>query len=112
MQTFYSVIISYTKSICYTLKGVELRGNLRYSQRLNYPIQATAADAFKEVITAIEDHFPEYKICLPVHDALYIEVPELEAEAALANIQELMEIEMTNYLGICSFTDAEIIYRK
>lgn len=104
--------MAHTKSSCYTLKGVELRGNLRYSQRLNYPIQATAADAFKEVITAIEDHFPEYKICLPVHDALYIEVPEPEAETALVSIQELMEIEMTNYLGVCSFTDTEIIYRK
>lgn len=94
---------------CATLNGKEFTGYLRYSQKLNYPIQGTAAEAFIKVIDTLEDTYPQYHICLPVHDALYIEVPKQNAQEALNKISIIMESVMTNYLNVASYVDAEIV---
>lgn len=94
---------------CTTLDGREFNGFLRYSQKLNYPIQGTAAAAFIKVIDTLEADYPQYHICLPVHDALYIEVPEQKAHLALTTIKNVMENVMTEYLHVASYVDAEII---
>ena len=95
-------------SNCQTLKGRKFDGNLRFSQKLNYPVQGTAADAFIYVIDCIEKAFPECQICLPVHDALFVEVPKIGAQQTLSDIKDVMEEEMSRYLGVVSYVDAEI----
>lgn len=94
---------------CTTLKGRLFSNELNLPQRLNYPIQGTAADAFNNIINIIEKKFPEYQICLPLHDALFIEVPQEDADRALKEIQAVMEESMTEYLNIPSYVDVEII---
>ena len=61
---------------------------------LNTPIQGTAADLIKlamiHVEKALNEHYPEAKLLLQVHDELIVECPEAEAQA----VGELISREM------------------
>ena len=63
---------------------------------LNTPIQGTAADLIKlamiRVEKALEEHFPEAKLLLQVHDELIVECPETQA----ADVAALVSREMQN----------------
>lgn len=72
--------------------------NLRhFAERtaVNSPIQGTAADIIKiamiRIHQALQERRLSAKILLQVHDELVIEVPEAEAEATRALVQEEME---------------------
>ena len=62
---------------------------------LNTPIQGTAADLIKlamiRVDKALQEHFPEAKLILQVHDELIVECPEDMAEAVAALVSREME---------------------
>lgn len=100
--------ILFNRIPCSTLGGKEFSKQLKPSQRLNYPIQGTAAEAFIKLIETVEKTFPSYHICLPLHDALFIEVSTQDVDMALKEVKYVMEHFMTNYLSVPSFVDAEI----
>jgi DNA polymerase-1 len=62
---------------------------------LNTPIQGTAADLIKlamiRVENALNEHFPEAKLLLQVHDELTVECPEAIAEDVAAMVSREME---------------------
>ena len=62
---------------------------------LNTPIQGTAADIIKlamiRVENALNDHFPEAKLLLQVHDELIVECPEDQAEQVAKLVGREME---------------------
>ncbi len=62
---------------------------------LNTPIQGTAADLIKlamlKVENALNEHFPEAKLLLQVHDELIVECPEAMAEDVAALVSREME---------------------
>jgi DNA polymerase-1 len=62
---------------------------------LNTPIQGTAADLIKlamiRVENALNEHFPEAKLLLQVHDELIVECPEAIAEDVAAMVSREME---------------------
>ncbi|OME28910.1 hypothetical protein BSK63_23660 [Paenibacillus odorifer] len=61
-------------------------------QRLNYPVQATAAEGFKETLALLMNDLPsEWLLIAAVHDELVLEVPQEQAEDAaefLANVMK------------------------
>lgn len=61
---------------------------------LNTPIQGTAADLIKlamiHVENALQEHYPEAKLLLQVHDELIVECPEEIAEAVAQLISDEM----------------------
>ena len=75
-----------------TMTAANERGGTRfafYGGKLveNY-IQATARDVFAEGLLRVED--AGYRILFHVHDEVIVEVPENEAEAARADIEQVM----------------------
>ena len=62
---------------------------------LNTPIQGTAADLIKlamiRVEQALQDHYPEAKLLLQVHDELIVECPEDQAAQVAALVSREME---------------------
>ncbi|MHB1681195.1 MAG: DNA polymerase [Bacilli bacterium] len=64
---------------------------LEENRRLNYPVQATAAEGLKEALCLLNDRMPgHWKLIAAIHDELVIEVPEGEAEAASKLLQDSM----------------------
>ena len=62
---------------------------------LNTPFQGTAADLIKQAMIRVEnalnEHFPEAKLLLQVHDELIVECPEAIAEDVAAMVSREME---------------------
>ncbi len=62
---------------------------------LNTPIQGTAADLIKlamiQVHRALQEHFPEAKLLLQVHDELIVECPREDAPMVCQMLTEQME---------------------
>ena len=68
---------------------------------LNTPIQGTAADLIKLAMIRVEDalnqHYPEAKLLLQVHDELIVECPEAIAPAVAALVsQEMQSVAQLN----------------
>jgi len=64
-------------------------GRLKYTQAVNFPIQASAADVMLLAMAKVEQALPGAMI-LQVHDELVLEVPEDRAEDAGAVLTECM----------------------
>ncbi len=79
---------------------------------LNTPIQGTAADIIKlamiRVENALNEHFPEAKLLLQVHDELIVECPESMAEA----VAELVSREMQQVASLNVPLTAEAKFGK
>lgn len=57
--------------------------NLKEIKRFNYPVQATAAEGFKESLDLVNERMPEHwRLIAAIHDELVVEVPSDEVEAA------------------------------
>lgn len=66
--------------------------DLKPTQRLNYPIQGSAADGFKEALILLYDQLKDnWKVCAVVHDEIVLEVPECEAEIAKDMLEKCMK---------------------
>jgi DNA polymerase-1 len=69
----------------------------QYAERsaINAPMQGTAADIIKRAMIGVaawlEEHAPEAKLIMQVHDELVIEVPEQRAEEIGAAVTRIME---------------------
>ena len=79
---------------------------------LNTPIQGTAADLIKlamiRVEQALNDHYPEAKLLLQVHDELIVECPE----AIAPQVAELISQQMQNVAELKVPLTAEAKYGK
>ncbi|MBQ8579509.1 MAG: DNA polymerase I [Oscillospiraceae bacterium] len=79
---------------------------------LNTPIQGTAADLIKlamiRVENALNEHFPEAKLLLQVHDELIVECPETIA----LQVAALVSHEMENIASLSVPLTAEAKYGK
>ena len=79
---------------------------------LNTPIQGTAADIIKlamiRVEAALNEHFPEAKLLLQVHDELIVECPEEMA----AEVAALVSREMQNVASLSVPLTAEAKFGK
>ena len=95
--------------LCRSLSGKVFEGNLSSTQRLNYPVQATAAKGFDFVINSIDSLNPKWILCLIVHDAFYVEVPRDEADAAITVISETAQSVMSSFLKVPCFTENKIL---
>ena len=76
---------------------------------LNTPIQGTAADLIKlamiRVERALNEHFPEARLLLQVHDELIVECPEEIASQVAALVSTQME--ETAYLAVPLLAEAK-----
>ena len=68
-------------------------GNVSMTQRLNLPIQGSAAEGLKEALALLVERLKDsWKLVAVVHDEILLEVPEYESEEA-KNILESCMIE-------------------
>lgn len=68
-------------------------------QRLNYPVQATAAEGFKEALALLIERLPSgWLLIAAVHDELVLEVPEEQAEDAAAFLADVMKEGMSRLI--------------
>lgn len=68
-------------------------------QRLNYPVQATAAEGFKEALALLIEELPsDWLLIAAVHDELVLEVPEEKAEAAATFVVNVMKEGMSRLI--------------
>lgn len=113
----FPAVKSYQKGLlqgtrpCRSLSGKVFEGNLSSTQKLNFPVQATAAEGFDAVIKCIDSLNPNWILCLIVHDAFYVEVPYDEADTAIKIISETAQSRMTKFLGVPCFTENKIIIK-
>lgn len=113
----FPAVKSYQKGLlqgtlpCRSLSGKVFNGNLSSTQRLNYPVQATAAEGFDSVIKSIDSLNPNWILCLIVHDAFYVEVPYDEADEAIKVISETAQSVMSSFLQVSCFTENKIIIK-
>lgn len=111
----FPAVKSYQKGLvqgtlpCRSLSGKVFNGNLSSTQKLNFPVQATAAEGFDSVIKCIDSLNPNWILCLIVHDAFYVEVPHDEADEAIKVISETSRSRMTKFLGVACFTENKIL---
>lgn len=84
--------------------------NLKKNKRLNYPIQSTAAEGFKEALIRLYDEMkPNWLICAAVHDEIVLEVPEEDAEGARLILVKCMKEGMEVFIkGVPIEVDAKI----
>ena len=74
---------------CWSSKTVQLP--LGSAARLNYPIQGTATEGFKEALSLLFSKMaPTWKLVAVVHDEVVLEVPESEAAQAITVLKETM----------------------
>jgi DNA polymerase-1 len=59
----------------------------------NSPIQGMASDMTLAAFTTLENE--GYQTLFPLHDAVYLQVPESQADAAMARVREVMETVLT-----------------
>jgi len=72
---------------------------LTLNQRLNYPIQGTAAEGLKEALIILNPQLKRtWKLCAIVHDEVLLEVPNSEAEAAKTILQQSMVQGMKKFV--------------
>lgn len=72
---------------------------LTLTQRLNYPIQGTAADGFKEALIRVNKELKEsWKICAVVHDEIVLEVPEYDVQEAKEILEQCMINGMKKFI--------------
>jgi len=69
--------------------GLDDSGNIRFTQAVNQPDQGTGADMLKKALTLLYRE-TDYRLILPVHDEIVIEVPEEEAEHAKEVLHDIM----------------------
>ena len=72
-------------------------------KRLNLPIQASAAEGFKEALALLVEFlvkYPRWKIINVIHDEVLLEVPITEAEKAKVILQKSMVQGMETILKI------------
>lgn len=71
-----------------------------YTQRLNMPVQGTAADGLKAAIVLLDPRLRDLnaRLLLAVHDELVVEVPTARAEEALAAVEEAMRAGMERFV--------------
>jgi DNA polymerase I len=68
-------------------------------QRLNYPVQATAAEGFKEALALLIQRLPsDWLLIVAVHDELVLEVPEEQAEEAATFLATVMKEGMSRLI--------------
>lgn len=97
---------------CKSLSGRTFECDLSSTQKLNYPVQSTAAEGFDFVIKKVDNLNPNWLLCLIVHDAFYIEVPCDEADEAIKVISETAQSEMSDFLNVPCFTENKIIIKR
>lgn len=69
--------------------------NLSMTQRLNFPIQGSAAEGLKEALALLVDNMkPSWKLVAIVHDEIVLEVNEEEAEEAKEVLETSMKLGM------------------
>lgn len=69
--------------------------NLSMTQRLNFPIQGSAAEGLKEALALLVDNMkPSWKLVAIVHDEIVLEVSEEEAEEAKEVLETSMKLGM------------------
>ena len=69
--------------------------NLSMTQRLNFPIQGSAAEGLKEALALLVDNMkPSWKLVAIVHDEIVVEVSEGEAEEAKEVLETSMKLGM------------------
>jgi DNA polymerase-1 len=72
-----------------------------YSERLNSPIQGTAADGLKAALGLLwqrRDEMPEAKVIIACHDEIVVEAPSEQAEAAKSWLVTAMVEGMARYV--------------
>jgi len=69
--------------------GLDENGNIYFTQAVNQPDQGTGADMLKKALTLLYRD-TDYRLILPVHDEIVIEVPEEEAEHAKEVLHDIM----------------------
>lgn len=74
-------------------------GNLSMTQRLNLPIQGSAAEGLKEALALLVDSLKDtWKLVAIVHDEILLEVPEDDAEEAKEVLENCMITGMKNII--------------
>lgn len=69
--------------------------NLSMTQRLNFPIQGSAAEGLKEALALLVDNMkPSWKLVAIVHDEIVVEVSEEEADEAKKVLETSMKLGM------------------
>lgn len=64
---------------------------LTLTQRLNYPIQGSAADGLKEALILLNEQLrSNWRICAIIHDEVVLEIPEQEADEAKEVLETCM----------------------
>lgn len=83
-----------------TLGGRRWQGSsLSMTQRLNLPIQGSAAEGLKEALALLVDELREtWRLVAIVHDEILLEVPEDDAEEARDILENCMIIGMKNII--------------
>ena len=71
-----------------------------YTERLNMPVQGTAADGMKNAMVLLHKRLPSFgaRIVLTVHDELVVECPREHALAVLALVEQMMIEGMSEYV--------------
>lgn len=65
--------------------------DLSLTQRLNYPIQGSAADGLKEALILLNEQLQDsWRICAVIHDEIVLEVPEEDADIAKKVLKSCM----------------------
>ncbi|EHK2305043.1 DNA polymerase [Clostridium perfringens] len=74
-------------------------GRLSMTQRLNLPIQGSAAEGLKEALALLVENIDEkWKLVAVVHDEILLEVPENDAEIAKQVLENCMITGMKNII--------------
>ena len=82
-----------------------------YSDRLNTPIQGTAADGLKAAMILLHRRLPAFgaRLVLTVHDEVLVEAPEGVAEAVLSLVEACMIEGMEEFVkGVPIVVEAEV----
>ncbi|MCP4447577.1 MAG: hypothetical protein GY811_19885 [Myxococcales bacterium] len=71
-----------------------------YSERLNMPIQGSAADGMKRAIALLHNRLKdtESQMVLTIHDELVVEVPKNSAQQVMTIVEEAMKQGMAFYI--------------
>ncbi len=80
-----------------TLAGRRRRGVERFTEKLNSPVQGTAADGFKAGLTRLwesRDRWPSAVPVMAVHDELVVECAAKDGDSVAAWVTECMEAGM------------------
>lgn len=85
-----------------TLTGRVRRDTLKYSEKLNTPVQGSGADCLKAALAALwKDRaaYPDAKLVATVHDEIVMECPIEQAEAVSSWIQHHMTEAMSKIIN-------------